>query len=394
MKVILWGINYAPELTGIGPFNQALCEYLAEQGHEVEVVTGFAYYPEWKKRSSDRRQLFRTDSLNGVRVHRCWLYVPAQVRALRRMLHEASFVALSLLRILSLAKPDVYVVVSPPLSLGVAAWFAGLIKRRPFVFHVQDLQPDAAIGLGMLQKGLLTRLLYGLESFAYSRAARVSGISQGMLQMFRKKGLGKDRIVYFPNGVKLPLELPPRGAFRSRHRIPAESFLAIYSGNLGVKQGLDVLLEAARQLGERESGGGGPHAMSSRPIRIVIAGDGARRAHLAEMIRRFDLGNVLLLPLLPDLEYREMLADADCCVITQQQGTGSFFFPSKLLASLAAAKPVLTVADDDSELARAVHEGRFGVNVLPDQPESLANAIERMAAALPELEAAATPANR
>ena len=79
VRVIVWGINYAPEVTGIAPFNAALCEYLSLQGHQVEMVTAFAYYPEWKTRPSDRGRLFRTDVLNGVSIHRCWLYVPGKV---------------------------------------------------------------------------------------------------------------------------------------------------------------------------------------------------------------------------------------------------------------------------------------------------------------------------
>ena len=377
MKITLWGINYAPELTGIAPFNAALCEYLSQRGHEVAVVTSFPYYPEWKKRPSDRGRVFRTDIENGVRIHRCWHYVPEKVRALKRIVHEASFIAMSLLRVLSLPRPDVFVVVSPPLLLGVAAWVAGIAKRSPFVFHVQDLQPDAAVGLGMIQPGRLARFLYWVEAFAYAKAARVSGISSGMLDMFRKKGVAESKIVYFPNGVRLPVIPAARGLFRARHGIAESAFLVVYSGNMGVKQGLDVLIQAARLVSARDASTGN----DERPIRIVLAGDGAMRGRLADSIARNALNNVLLLPLQPDQSYREMLTDADCTVITQQRGAGSYFFPSKLLASLAAAKPVITVADESSELAKALAAGRFGINVPPNEPESLARAIREMALA-------------
>ncbi len=383
MKIAVWGINYSPELTGIAPFNRALCEFLASQGHQVGAITGFPYYPVWRKRDEDRGQWFRTEVLNGVVIRRCWLYVPAVVGPLRRMLHEASFVFVSLLRVLALPKPDLFVVISPPLPLGIAAWIASVVKGVPFVFHVQDLQPDAAVGLGMVRPGLLTRILYWMESFAYSRASKVSGISRGMLGKFREKGVAADKLIYFPNGVELPIELPASGRFRERHGLPAKVFVAMYSGNLGVKQGLEVLVDAARLLQEWDelprglSGTG--HFAAEREVKIVIAGDGARRVHLAELIARYDLTNVLLLPLQLQEAYHEMLADADCSVITQQEGTGSFFFPSKLLTSLAVGKPVITVADEDSELAHATLQGRFGVNVLPNQPEALARAIRSMA---------------
>src|SRR5947209_2114445 len=120
MRVIVWGINYAPEFTGIAPHSVALCEFLKALGHEVEMVTTFSYYPTWQKRAEDRGQFYRTDVITGVPVHRCWHFVPARVSALKRILHEGTFVFTSTLRALSLTRPDVYVMVSPPLLLGVA----------------------------------------------------------------------------------------------------------------------------------------------------------------------------------------------------------------------------------------------------------------------------------
>jgi colanic acid biosynthesis glycosyl transferase WcaI len=373
MNITVWGINYAPEPTGIAPYNTALCEHLVRNSHEARMVTSFAYYPAWTKAREDRRRMFRTDTMRGVAVHRCWHYVPRQARALQRILHEGTFVATSFLRQLTLPAPDVYVVVSPPLLLGAAACLLAGIKRRPFVFHVQDLQPDAAAGLGMLKPGLFMRALYRLEKFAYEKAARVSGITPGMLNVFRRKGVSHSKLVLFPNGVVLPnvTARPQPGAFRARHGLANDEFLVVYSGNLGVKQGLDILVEAARHL--------------APGVRIVICGEGAQRDYLAGMVRRHELRNVTMLPLQDDVRYREMLAAADVCVITQQRGSGGFFFPSKLLTTLAWEKPVVTVADEASELVRALREGRFGVNVEPGRPEELARALESLSANHPGL---------
>lgn len=368
MRIVVWGINYAPELTGIAVYNTALCEDLRERGHDVSMLTSFCYYPAWRKLPEDRGRLVRTDVVRGVPVHRCWHYVPRRVSTLRRIVHEASFVLVSLLRLFLLKRPDVLVVVSPPLLLGVAAWCHRLLRGTPFVFHVQDLQPDAAVGLGMLKPSLFVRALYRLEALAYRQAARVTGISQGMLRAFERKGVPAAKCGWFPNGVVVPAAdgLPPRGRFRARHGLEEGDVVALYSGNLGVKQGLEVLLEAAPLLAESS-------------VRIVICGAGARGEFLAEAIRSRRLGNVHLLPLQPEAEYVEMLVDADVCLITQQAGAGAAFFPSKLLAALAHARPVLAVADETSELSRAVTEGRFGVCVPPGQPEAVAVALRDMA---------------
>src|ERR1700730_18442429 len=268
MRIIVWGINYAPEITGIAPHNVTLCEFLREQGVEVEMVTTFAYYPAWRKRPEDRHLLFRTDVVNGVPVHRCWHFVPERVSAWKRIIHEATFIFTSTIRVLSLKKADVYVIASPPLLLGMAAWFITALKRAPFVFHVQDLQPDAAVGLGMLRTGWFTRALYWLEAFAYKHATRVSGISEEILSAFRRKAVPEEKLILFPNSVAIPEQIPVPGKFRAKHAFASNEFLAVYAGNLGVKQGLDLLLDVAERL------------RNEHKIRIVLCGDGAERVAL------------------------------------------------------------------------------------------------------------------
>ena len=121
MRVVVWGINYAPEITGIAPHNVSICEFLREAGHDVEMVTTFSYYPEWKKKPEDRGVFYRTDRINGVPVHRCWHFVPERVTALKRIVHEGTFVLTSTMRVLGLKRPHVYLIVSPPLILGTVA---------------------------------------------------------------------------------------------------------------------------------------------------------------------------------------------------------------------------------------------------------------------------------
>ena len=368
MRVVVWGINYAPEFTGIAPHSVALCEFLEREGHDVEMVTSFPYYPTWQKRPEDRGRLYRTDVINGVPVHRCWHFVPARVSALKRIFHEGSFVFTSTLRALGVEQPDVFVVVSPPLLLGAAAWFVGKLKRAPYVFHVQDMQPDAAVGLGMLKQSAFTRALYALEAFAYRHAARVSGITRGMLKTFRSKGVPDSKLVYFPNAIELKNDkpAPARGEFRKRLGFRSDEFLPVYAGNLGVKQGLEVLLETAALLRDR-------------PIRFLICGDGAQRETLAARAREMQLPNFTMLPLQFGRDYRALLVDADVCFITQQAGAGNSFFPSKLLGLLAESKPVVTVAAPECELALALAEGNFGVNIAPGRPQELATLLDSLA---------------
>ena len=247
------------------------------------------------------------------------------------------------------------------------AWLVGAIKRRPFVFHVQDMQPDAAVGLAMLRTGWFTKALYALESFAYRTAARVSGITPGMLESFRRKGVPQPKLIYFPNAIALSDSTPhERGEFRRKYQFSEGNFLAVYAGNLGVKQGLNALIDAARLV-------------RNQRIRIVICGDGAQRDILAARIRELQLPNVKMLPLQQGDDYSALLIDADLCFITQQAGSGNSFFPSKLLGLLAFSKPVVTVASPQSELALSLAEGGFGINVAPGEAEELANLLDELA---------------
>ncbi len=370
---IVWGINYSPELTGISPYNTALCEHLHSHSHQVQMVTSFPYYPEWRKSPGDRGVLFRRDIVREVEVHRCWHYVPKKPSALKRIFHELSFTVTFWIKIMWLPRPDMYVVVSPPLLLGFAAWLAGLLKRVPFCFHVQDLQPDAAVSLGMMKRGRLLRLLYALESFAYRHAALVSGIIPGMTRAFARKGVPESRIVLFPNGIELPTveSMPSPGQFRRRFGIANDEFLAVYSGNLGVKHGVDIVQAAARLLPDG-------------PFRIVICGDCARRDLHEKSARETGLTNVLFLPLQAEAEYHEMMVDADTYLVTQQAGAGALFFPSKLLKGLAFSKAIIVVGDDESQLTIAAIEGRFARVVQPDDPKQLAAAMQSLAANEPE----------
>jgi colanic acid biosynthesis glycosyl transferase WcaI len=367
MKILVWGINYAPEVSGIAPFNTALCEFLASRGHAVTMLTTFPYYPQWKKRAEDSGKLWKAETINGVQVVRVWHYVPRGPNAVKRIVHEASFLGLSFLYSVLLGKFDIAVIVSPPLGLGLFAWLFSKIKATPFVFHVQDLQPDAALSLGMLKPSRFSQLLYKLEALAYRKAVGVSGISRGMIRAFESKKVPPKKIIFFPNGVAVPGPdyFPAEGVFRKRHQIAPEFSVATYSGNLGAKQGLDILLDVAEKL-------------IDQPVKIVICGDGALRTAMEQQVAERKLKNLLLLPLQDEIGYREMQVDTSISLITQHKGTGQFFFPSKLLSAMLFRKSVLAVADSDSELAHAVRDSECGYVVEPGHVDGVASALMKM----------------
>jgi colanic acid biosynthesis glycosyl transferase WcaI len=249
------------------------------------------------------------------------------------------------------------------------------LRWRKFVYHVQDLQPDAALGLGMLKPGLAVRALYFLEKWNYARASLVTGISQGMMTAFRNKGVRDKKVYLFPNWIPDGDATDRSNAsvsFRAIHGISPDTPLIAYSGNLGMKQGLEVVVEAAALAGK-------PACPQSPTIHWAVCGEGAAKPALQELIVRTGCDAVHLYPLQPDDLYQSLLQEADVCLITQQKGTGQFFFPSKLLSILQLGRAVLAVADESSELARAVHEGNFGLVVPPGDAPALLAAAQNMA---------------
>lgn len=381
MKITVWGINYAPEPTGIGPFNTDLCMYFAERGHDVTMVTSFPYYPWWRKQPGFEGEWYRRTVEHGIKLCRCWHYVPKKPTTLTRVLHELSFVFSSfwppLLDALRGRRPDVFILISPPLFLGPVVMLVAAICRRPVVYHVQDMQPDAAVGLGMVKFGAALKVLYALEKWNYQRSSLVSGISQGMIDAFTRKKVTRAKQI-LPNWIPDEERPPAPGgpSFRAANGIGPDEALVAYSGNVGLKQGLEVVVEAA--VARARSPGG-------RALLWAICGEGSAKPALQEMIARSGVeGRVRLYPLQPDELYHSLLREADVSLIAQQRGTGQFFFPSKLLSIVQYGRPVLAVADESSELARAVREGDFGLVVPPGDAPALVAAAERMTSASAE----------
>jgi len=366
LDIDVWGINYHPEPLGISVYSTQMCEYLASKGHRVRATTGFPYYPTWRKMQDG---VFVNDTISGVPVRRCWLYVPAKATTNRRILHELSFAFTSFLRQLFSRRPDVYVVVSPPLLLGLCAVIISAIKQAPFVFWVQDLQPDAAIKLGMIKHQFLVRIALWIEALVYSKAACVIGISNDMSTAIQDKGVPEWKVLTVPNWISEPFQNDQveAGRFRLKHGMAANTPLVSYCGNIGVKQDLEFVVEAAKLLA------------ADHPAQFVICGDGTQKLKLQEVIDSYQLTNIKLLPVLETDDYWSLLVDSDVCLVTLKSGTGASFLPSKLLNILAVGRPVLTNADSGSALYQAVSSGGFG-HAVDSDPKSMANGIMQLLA--------------
>ena len=207
MKIAVLGINYYPEITGIGVYTTGMCEYLASKGHEVTAFTSFPYYPfgadfsSWyKERGVTRHSFFFDEEINGVKIIRCNHYKPRKPGALKRILHETSFTLLMLARTLSSSeKYDLIIYVSPPFLLGLVTIIFSRLKKAPYILHVQDMVVDAAKELRMIKNKTILSILENIERYIYAKADFITTISEAMRHRIIEKGAGEGKTGLFLN---------------------------------------------------------------------------------------------------------------------------------------------------------------------------------------------------
>ncbi len=351
MRVLVSSINFAPDHAGIGVYSTDFPLYLTELGHEVSMVTGFSYYPRWEKRKEDKGKFIESETYQGVSVLRGYLYVPKRASTIKRLFHELTFCFFAGINLLRVRRPSAIVIFTPPFFLGFSALMASWFHRCPLVVNIQDLPLDAALALGMIRPSPASRILLGLESWLYRKADLVVTISDSMMEKVLAKGVTPERTQLVPNWIDVERysKTCQPGLFRARYPQSLGKTCVAYAGNLGVKQGVDLLLKLAQE-------------QAKDPVyHFFIIGDGADKVRLQQMAAEMKLPNVTFLPFFSPHDYLAMLADVEIIFVAQRSGAGNNFFPSKLLGLMAQKKALLVAADEDSELAKKIHEFRFGL---------------------------------
>jgi len=344
MRILILGINYAPELTGIGKYTGEMAEWLAAHGHLVRVVTAPPYYPEWRISNAYSAWCYHAEDMNGVSIRRCPLWVPAKPSGLKRLIHLASF-ALSSFPVMLMQifwKPDVVIVIEPSLMCSPAALLVSRLAGAKAWLHIQDFEVDAAFELGILKAEWLRKLVLHVERWLMRNFDRVSTISNSMAAKLVEKGVGQDKSALFPNWVDMTIIFPLEQVSPLRNVLgfSTEKIVALYSGNIGEKQGLEIVLEAASRL------------VSYPEIQFVLSGEGAARARLFEAYRH--LPNVLWLPLQPLERLNDLLNLANVHLLPQRADVADLVMPSKLSGILASGRPVLATAHAGTQLADLV----------------------------------------
>jgi colanic acid biosynthesis glycosyl transferase WcaI len=359
MRILVHSIFYSPELTGVAKYTAEMCEWLAAQGHEVEVVAPPPHYPQWRLHAPYHQWRYTAENIRGVHVRRCPLWLPRSPRGLGRVLYTLSFSLFSLPTLFFAVwkAPDVILSIEPPLLGSIAVWLAARWTGAAAWLHIQDFEIDLAYDLGQLRRG---RRLAGIfESWVLRRFDAVSSITLRMLARAHTKGVEATRLVLLSNWFN-PAEvrpLPYPSPLRAELGIDKAAQVVLFSGSLGAKQGLDILVEAARQ--------------TSGNVEFVICGEGVEAARLRELSA--SLRNLRFLPLQPADRLNELLNLADVHFLPQDPNAAISVMPSKLIGMLASGRPVVATVAAGSEIAELV-DG-CGIRVDPGDVSGVVRAL-------------------
>ena len=363
MRILIYGINYTPELTGIGKYSGEMAEWLASKGHDIRVVTAPPYYPDWKVFKNYAAWQYRTERTSGVKIYRCPVWVPRIPKGIYRIFHLASFAVSSIPIMLQQIywRPSIVIVVEPPLFCAPLTLLVARACRAKTILHIQDFEIDAAFDLGLLSSEKLRKVITKMEKWVMKRFDRVTTISDKMMERATSKGVDDKKCILFPNWVDTTSIFPlsDTNPFRTELGIDKQVVVFLYSGSMGEKQGLEIITDAARQL-----------LADARLLFVMYSQDRSltRTRSLAT-----GLNNIIWIPLQPLDKLNNLLNLADVHLLPQRKDAADLVMPSKLTGMLSSEKSILATAAVGTQIEKIVKS--TGIVVPPEDSKAFVNAI-------------------
>lgn len=362
-RLLLVSTNYAPEHSGIGPYSTQIAEHLVGSGHEVHVLAGMPHYPSWRVDPEYRGVWRRTEQRGGATVHRRRHTVPARQTAVRRALYEASFLAHAGASV-PRGRFDLVLSQIPGLAGGL---IGARVARRagiPHVVVVQDLMAAGAEQSGIAGGRRVAGIAGGVEGRVLRSAALVGVVHETFRERVAAMGVPDRRIRVVPNWSHVADPSADREETRARMGWRPDETVLLHSGNMGLKQGLEVLVETAR--------------LAEPSVRVVLLGDGNQRAALEQAGRGLD--RLEFLAPVSDGDFPDVLAAADALAVTQRASVLDMSIPSKLTSYFASGRPVLGSVAPGGGTAEEVRRSGAGLLVPPEDPKALLAALLELAA--------------
>jgi len=368
MRILFLTQYYPPEVGAPQNRFSELAVRFSREGHHVEVLTAMPNYPFMKVFEGYRGKWYLQEEVEGVPIHRAWIFARKSPSIFLRLLTYFSFVFSSFwIGWTRLKQVDLIICESPPLFLGITACLLKRCKRAKLLFNVSDLWPESAEQLGLVQNRLFLRISKWLEEFLYRKSDLISGQTQGIIQNISSRYPDKPYF-WLKNGVDLSfynIDQIPSGWRKEMGFLP-DDFIAFYGGILGYAQGLEVILLAAKSF-QHDPG-----------VKFVIAGDGPLKDELMEQAAEMDLQNVIFKAAYPKSKMPEVIKGVDVSIIPLRKlDLFKGAIPSKIFENLAMKKPVLLGLEGEAK-ALFVDEGKCGIAFTPEDAASLAAAIQKI----------------
>ena len=361
-RVLVLTHFFTPETGAASHRTSAVVEALATAGHDVTVVAPFPSWPTGERARRYRGRLYAREELRSAKVARVWSFASPKTTTRNRFLAMATS-ALSQLAYVALARPryDVVYVSSPPITLALPALAAAALRRVPLVVDIRDVYPEVAVRLGEWKRGSrIERIVGRVADALYKRASTVVTVTHTCRDDIVARGVDPAKVVVVQNGFDI---VPP--SVEPPYRKRDGEFVASYTGNLGLANGVGLVADAAK------------HFEGEGRFKFLVVGDGAQREELATKLRSESIGNVQMLGALSRSDAFAVQRLSDVCIVPLRRNLKDSL-PTKLIDALALGRPVIVCAD--GEARRFVEESNAGVAVEPENPAALAEAIAALAA--------------
>jgi len=364
MRILLLTAYFPPDVGSASHLFYELGQALVARRHHVSVVTGFPSYHARGDLSTYQGRLWMREQLAGMDVRRIRVPHIARDTPVGRGLWQFGCALAFGLVGLSMKRPDVALVYSPPLPLGLAALGWRWLRRVPFVFNVQDLFPQSAIDLGILRQKTLIRLFRALERTIYCHVDAITVHSTGNRDHVLARGGREERTLVVSNSVDTEYIRPQSRHNQLRRELGLDDhFVVSFAGVMGYSQDLDTILEAARLLRDVPD------------IRFLNVGDGVEKERLVAKSKELGLDNVIWLPIQPRDRYPSVLHASDVGLATLRADVRTPVVPSKILSIMAAGRPVVAALNLEGDAPRLIEEAQAGICLEPENPQALADAL-------------------
>jgi colanic acid biosynthesis glycosyl transferase WcaI len=369
-ELIVYGINFAPELTGIGKYTSDMVDWLVENNVKCTVVTSFPYYPYWQIQKPYKGFFYKKEVNNNglLTIYRCPMYVPKKATGFKRILHEASFLFSSFfVFVILIFKPKIATIfcVAPPFHLCLVAIIYKFIKGATITYHVQDLQIEAAKKLNMVKGKMLLTIFSKIELYIFKNVDEISSISKNMISKLVTQS--NKEVFFFPNWVDNKAFYPLKNSKLNRKNwgFAENDKIVLYSGSIGEKQGLNQLIELAQFY------------KINTQIKFIVASSGSYSIKLQSEVNELNITNIYFLPLQPKEVFNEFLNIADVHLILQKKNAADLVMPSKLTTIMAIGGLAIVSCEKGTELYELINDNKLGILVEPENTNDLKYSIEK-----------------